>query len=168
MPRMAGPSNYRIIAANERFKELTGVDATGMLVTEAFPGIEKDPFNWIGLYGEVAKNGKELRFQQHFKANNRWYDCAAYQYKPDHFVVAFLEISEQKKAELALHAEKERLAITLQSIGDAVIATDTEGRVEVLNGVAERLTGWTHERAKGKPLHEVFHIVNAQKPRALR
>jgi PAS domain S-box-containing protein len=156
------PRNYRIIAANERFKELTGVDATGMLVTDAFPGIEKDPFNWIGLYGEVAKNGKELRFQQHFKANNRWYDCAAYQYKPDHFVVAFLEISEQKKAELALHAEKERLAITLQSIGDAVIATDTEGQVEVLNGVAERLTGWTQERAKGKPLHEVFQIVNAR------
>ncbi|HAE23176.1 MAG TPA: hypothetical protein DCG47_12775 [Spirochaetaceae bacterium] len=159
--RDGSPSDYRILAANERFKELTGIDATGMLVTEAFPGIEKDPFDWIASYGEVAKTGKELRFQQHFAANNRWYDCAAYQYKPDHFVVAFLEVSEQKKAELALHAEKERLAITLQSIGDAVIATDTAGRVEVLNGVAERLTGWTQERAKGRPLAEVFSIVNA-------
>ncbi len=156
------PSNYRYIAVNDSFKELTGIDATGMLVTDAFPGIELDSFDWINAYGAVAKSGKELRFQQFFQANKRWYDCAAYQYKPDHFVVAFLEISEQKKAELALYAEKERLAITLQSIGDAVIATDTEGRVELLNSVAERLTGWTQERAKGRPLAEVFSIVNSQ------
>jgi len=49
----------------------------------------------------------------------------------------------RQQAERALAAERERLRITLASIGDAVISTDAEGRVTYLNGVAETLTGWT-------------------------
>jgi PAS domain S-box-containing protein len=60
----------------------------------------------------------------------------------------------------ALAAEKERLAVTLRSIGDGVITTDTEGRIVLLNKVAELLTGWTQEEASGKPLNEVFHLIN--------
>ena len=52
------------------------------------------------------------------------------------------------------------LAVTLRSIGDAVIATDVEGRVVLFNRVAEQLTGWSHEQALGRPLGEVFQIVN--------
>ncbi len=61
-----------------------------------------------------------------------------------------------------LAAEKERLAVTLRSIGDAVIATDERGRVRVFNAVAETLTGWKAEEVAGRPLHEVFRIVNAE------
>jgi PAS domain S-box-containing protein len=52
------------------------------------------------------------------------------------------------------------LATTLQSIGDAVIATDTDGRVTFMNGVAERLTGHTEVEARGRPLSEVFAIFS--------
>jgi PAS domain S-box-containing protein len=52
------------------------------------------------------------------------------------------------------------LQLTLASIGDAVIVTDTAGRVRFLNGVAESLTGWSAETARNEPLHTVFHIVN--------
>ncbi len=100
--------DYLFLEANKSYKELTGVDPLGMLVTEAFPGIENDPADWIGLYGEVAKTGKEIRFQQYLQTNDRWYDCVAYQYKPDHFVAAFLEITEQKKTEKALMIAKEK------------------------------------------------------------
>ena len=57
-------------------------------------------------------------------------------------------------------AEREWLRVTLASIGDAVITTDAEGRVTFLNAVAEALTGWTQAEAAGRPLPEVFHIVN--------
>ncbi|OHD81521.1 MAG: hypothetical protein A3J97_13975 [Spirochaetes bacterium RIFOXYC1_FULL_54_7] len=83
--------DYRFLDANQSFKCLTGMDPIGKLVTDAFPGIENDPFDWIGLYAKVARTGEEMRFRQHFVVNDRWYDCVAYQYKPDHFVVAFLE-----------------------------------------------------------------------------
>jgi PAS domain S-box-containing protein len=59
-----------------------------------------------------------------------------------------------------LAAERERLRITLASIGDAVISTDAEGRVTYLNGVAESLTGWTQAEAAGRPLQDVFQVVN--------
>jgi PAS domain S-box-containing protein len=66
----------------------------------------------------------------------------------------------RQRAERELAAERERLRITLASIGDAVISTDAEGRVTYLNGVAESLTGWTQAEAAGRPLPEVFQIVN--------
>ncbi|MGD9949347.1 MAG: PAS domain-containing protein [Desulfobulbus sp.] len=56
----------------------------------------------------------------------------------------------------------ENLRITLNSIGDAVIATDTDGCVSRMNPIAETLTGWTTEDGQGKPLLEVFNIINAQ------
>jgi PAS domain S-box-containing protein len=55
---------------------------------------------------------------------------------------------------------EQRLAITLRSIGDAVIATDALGRVRMLNSVAEDLTGWTTAEAQGAPLEQVFRIIN--------
>ncbi|HEX8984054.1 MAG TPA: PAS domain S-box protein [Bryobacteraceae bacterium] len=56
----------------------------------------------------------------------------------------------------------ELLRTTLYSIGDAVITTDQEGRVRMLNAVAERLTGYTEAEAEGRSIEEVFHIVNEQ------
>ncbi len=60
----------------------------------------------------------------------------------------------------ALHNERELLRVTLASIGDAVITTDTAGRVTFLNSVAESLTGWTEEQARGQPLEAVFPILH--------
>ena len=59
----------------------------------------------------------------------------------------------------ALFNEQERAQVTLNSIGDAVISTDIDGRVTYLNLVAERLTGWPSPEAIGRPLEEVFRIV---------
>ncbi len=60
----------------------------------------------------------------------------------------------------ALAEQRELLRVTLQSIGDAVITTDTAGRVTFLNGVAESLTGWKQEHAFGQLIERVFVIVN--------
>jgi PAS domain S-box-containing protein len=59
-----------------------------------------------------------------------------------------------------LRYSEERLATTMRSIGDAVIATDADGLVTLVNPVAEELTGWRISDAKGKPLEEIFRIVN--------
>jgi PAS domain S-box-containing protein len=69
---------------------------------------------------------------------------------------------ELLEAKAALQKHSEWLRITLSSIGDAVIATDAEGRVAFMNGVAEALTGWAQAEANGRPLSAVFHIVNEQ------
>jgi diguanylate cyclase (GGDEF)-like protein/PAS domain S-box-containing protein len=69
-------------------------------------------------------------------------------------------ITERKRAEQAVFAEKERAQVTLQSIGDAVISTDAEGRIEYINPVAESLTAWSLEEARGRPIADVLNLVN--------
>ncbi len=70
------------------------------------------------------------------------------------------DITERKKFEQELEAETERLRVTLASIGDGVISTDTSGRVALMNNVAENLTGWTQQQALGKSLKQVLNIIN--------
>jgi PAS domain S-box-containing protein len=65
-------------------------------------------------------------------------------------------------SEPPLHFQPEWCRVTLASIGDAVITTDTQGRLTFLNAVAESLTGWTQQEAQGLILEEVFQIVNEE------
>jgi PAS domain S-box-containing protein len=74
-------------------------------------------------------------------------------------VISGLNEAWRRMAGAAAESEK-RLRVTLTSIGDAVIATDPEGRVTLLNEVAQGLTGWTETEAAGRPLGEVLVIVN--------
>jgi diguanylate cyclase (GGDEF)-like protein/PAS domain S-box-containing protein len=91
-------------------------------------------------------------------------------------VTVFRDITGRRASELALKAseqtllanaaalfeEKERAQVTLNSIGDAVVSTDFRGRVTFLNTIAEKMTGWTHTEASGRPLDEVFFLVDSK------
>ncbi|HEC19563.1 MAG TPA: PAS domain-containing protein, partial [Gammaproteobacteria bacterium] len=66
-----------------------------------------------------------------------------------------------QEAQQSLAKREKYLALTLDSIGDGVIATDASGNVARMNPIAEQLTGWTVQDAMGKPLKHIFHIVNA-------
>jgi PAS domain S-box-containing protein len=75
-------------------------------------------------------------------------------------LIAAKEALERKSAELA--EQRESFRVTLSSIGDAVITTDTEGKITFLNPVAETMTGWKSSEAAGQPLEKVFHIIHEQ------
>lgn len=81
---------------------------------------------------------------------------------PDLVMVHSEDITEQKRAFTRIAEERERLMVTLRSIGDAVITTDIKGNVTLLNPVAEKLCGWKSREAQNKPLLEVFNIINEQ------
>lgn len=70
------------------------------------------------------------------------------------------DISRRKEMEEALIAEKKRLAITLDSIGDGVITTDTLGNIIMLNKTAEDITGWTQIEAIDEPIDKIFYLIN--------
>jgi diguanylate cyclase (GGDEF)-like protein/PAS domain S-box-containing protein len=70
------------------------------------------------------------------------------------------DITERKRAELQLADEKEKAQVTLQSIGDAVITADAEGRIEYLNPVAESLTGWESADVAGRPVAEIIALLS--------
>lgn len=77
--------------------------------------------------------------------------------------------SQLQLSNLTLSNSEEKLRVTLNSIGDAVVATDTRANVTLLNPVAEQLTGWTHEQAIGRPITEIFNIIGkaTRKPVAI-
>ena len=82
-------------------------------------------------------------------------------------VAAIRDVTARKQAEAALlqskealSLQKERIQVTLESIGDAVITTDARGRVNYCNAVAEALTGWSRTEAHGQAVSAVFSIVN--------
>ena len=76
------------------------------------------------------------------------------------------EVTDRKRAEEDLRRQREWLRVTLNSIGDAVIASDTSGRLTFLNPVAVTLTGWQLEETLGQPIQEVFRIINEKTHRS--
>lgn len=75
-------------------------------------------------------------------------------------VLVFRDVTEERQAEEAVAEQREWFETTLESIGDAVIATDVRGRVVFMNPIAEHLTGWKLDRALGRSCEEVFRIAN--------
>ncbi|MCK5529455.1 MAG: cache domain-containing protein, partial [Kiritimatiellae bacterium] len=113
--------------------------------------LEKDLSQFITFFKSAAKANKEI--------DNRFIRFAEF----DQMANSANEMLRDKiYAEKMLEDEKEQLAVTLRSIGDGVITTDTEGRVELMNTVAEELTGWRNKDAKGKMLAEVFRIIDEE------
>lgn len=70
------------------------------------------------------------------------------------------EIEQRKRTELELFKQKQLAIVTLESIGDAVITTNMQSEVTYLNPVAEKMTGWSKSEALGRPILEVFRILN--------
>lgn len=159
----------RILTANQGFADILNLDCRA----EDLPGRHlKDVLIYTEKQGKVrralAKTGAIRGFEYRFKTlkgEEKWvlHDSfvAADPETGERVVDAIVrDITVQKHAEEALSRERERLAVTLRSIGDGVIATDTAGCVVLLNQAAETLTGWREKDAQGKPLEEVFRLLH--------
>jgi diguanylate cyclase (GGDEF)-like protein/PAS domain S-box-containing protein len=162
---VADLENYEIIFANKTLKEAFGDDVIGKTCYRVLQGKESpcqfctnriikrmnyQPYQWETTNPITGRHSKVV------DRMIRWYDG-----RDVRFELA-IDITELKQAEEELFSEKERLRVTLHSIGDGVISTDEEGRVVMLNKVAEELTGWNQSEARGKPLTAVLNIINGQ------
>lgn len=136
-------------------EELIGMDglllisekSRDIVVSHIMAGYEK-PYEAIGR----RKNGEE--FPLRLEAREIPYRGKQVR------TVEFRDITVQKQAERTLAAEKERLAVTLRSIGDGVITTDTTGNIVMMNRIAEELTGWLQTEVQGQPLEKVFKVID--------
>lgn len=134
-----------------------------------YQNIHPDDREWASMYcSECTKQGINHVFEYRFRRKDGRYvwlsDDVSVGMNEDKAVKmwgSMKNISAQKKIEHALRESEEKLSTTLHSIGDGVIATNTYGMVEAMNPVAESLCGWKLAEIKGKPLQEIFNIVNA-------
>lgn len=161
----------KIVGANERMCEMFSCsleEALGKDIGLFSSGIQ--PYTLDGALAKIqaAATGVPQQFEWHARTldgKTFWVEVSLSiaRIGEDYRLIAVVrDISERKQAAEALASEKERLAVTLRSIGDGVITTDTDGRIILLNLVAEKLTGWSQQEAQGRPLSEIFRIVNEQ------
>jgi two-component system cell cycle sensor histidine kinase/response regulator CckA len=146
-------------AAADRILGVPNGQFVGKAIEEAFPPLAGTEIP--ERYRAVARTGTPWHTEQVQYEDQRItgaYEVHAFRVRPGEMAAAFQNITDRKQAEQALAEEKEHLAVTLRSIGDAVICTDAVGRVTLMNHVAEALTGWSAREATGRPLVEVFPI----------
>jgi len=124
-----------------------------------------DSFNELTRKVFRGESGELLFEMTGVKGKRIWLETHAVPFRNDkNEIVALLgvtrNVTERRQAEISLAEEKERLSVTLRSIGDGVIVTDVDGNITLLNRVGEELTGWSSDRAVGQYLTKVFNIIN--------
>ena len=158
-----------LIAANPALVEMLGFDSvedlkaagrTTMLYVNpidrerVFARLEAQGFVKNFEYRLRRKDGKEIVVLENARAV----------YDDNDNIIAhegtITDITDRKHAETRIFEEKERAQVTLQSIGDGVITTDSDGCVDYINPVAQDLTGWDMRGARGKPVTEIMTIIN--------
>lgn len=158
--------DYRFVDWNPAAEKITGVkhdDIIGKRVLELFPNVVQRGL--MDRYADVMASGKAANIEDFYYEGdnlNMALDVSCFKVDEKHFVVVFRNITDRKQAEEALAKERERLAVTLSSIGDAVVTTDNEGTVVLFNKMAEELTGYKESEAVGQPLTTVFTIIDAE------
>ncbi|MBU0664762.1 MAG: PAS domain S-box protein [Proteobacteria bacterium] len=163
---VADMETYELLFVNQYGREIWG-DIVGKVCWQTLQSGQKGPCpfctNHRLLDGAGRPTGTYLWELQN-TVSGCWYECRdqAIPWSDGRMVrmEIAIDISQRKEGENALAAEKEQLAVTLHSIGDGVITTDIEGRIVLVNTVAEKLTGWSQREAQGRHLTEVFTIIN--------
>ncbi|WP_103029776.1 PAS domain S-box protein [Salinibacter altiplanensis] len=153
---------WRFTYVNQRAEallECSREEILGETIWEQFPETKDLPTH--EKYHRAVATGDPTQFETYSSRFEAWFSVTASPFRGG-LSVCFNNITERKEREQALREREEYLSVTLSSIGDAVIATDTSGRVTEMNGVAERLTGWAPEEAQGRLLEEIFQIKNAK------
>jgi PAS domain S-box-containing protein len=105
------PVDYEMFHINNTFTKVTGItmqDVHGKKATEIFPGIEKNPFNFIGKFGNIALHGGELNEEFYFEQFGKWFSVYAYSPRKGEFTAILSDISERKNYEIELRKAKEK------------------------------------------------------------
>lgn len=108
------PVDYTFLDVNATFESMTGVTAReviGKRVTEVFPHLKEDPFDWIAYYGEVAAEGKTKEFEQYSEVLGKWYQVKAFSPEPGTFATFALDITQRVATEEQVREYNEKLKL---------------------------------------------------------
>jgi diguanylate cyclase len=151
----------RFVAINPAFAHLCGVAESTVFELRAekvLANIDLDVPQCRAVLRDVALTGMAREMFDVQGSKNRWFDLVSYSPQSRQCALLVQETTQRKHLQRTLKEQHEQLRVTLRSIGDAVISTDREGRIQYLNPVAERLTGWSLKVAQGRFIEEVFQI----------
>lgn len=149
--------DYRFLEVNPAFEKQTGLrQAVGKTARQLDPDLEA---YWPEIYGQIARTGEALRFEQGWKTNDCWFNVYACSVEPPpgrKVAVLFNDISDRKRAEQALQASEEQSRNILESITDGFFALDENWRFTYVNRQAERLLDRTSADLVGKVIWQEY------------
>ena len=149
-----------IVEANPAMTRILGYDPAEEL-PEGMK-LRGDDGDWLGLLQRLEEQGEVTGFPSRFFRRDGsavWISLNAHLAETQegrYIEGSAVDITESREARDLLDTEKERLSVTLRSIGDGVISADIQGRVALINKAAEELTGWSEDEAMGRPVDEIF------------
>lgn len=160
------PIDYIFLHANKAFEKLTGLPRKKLLgrkVTEILPGIEKDPADWIGKYGQVAISGKPICFEQYSHVLNKHYTVHAYSPRKEYFAVIFDEITDIKETQKDLKhladeltEETEVLTAIMENTNAQVAFLDADFNFVRVNSQYAKGSGYAVESLIGRNHFDLF------------
>ncbi|MGO8805452.1 MAG: PAS domain S-box protein [Candidatus Bathyarchaeia archaeon] len=157
------PVDYVFLEVNHAFEKMTGLKREkiiGKKVTDVLPGIEKDPADWIGVYGKVALTGEPVQFENYAAPLGTWYRVIAYSPEKGYFVALFENITERKKAEQELWQTKNDWERTFDSVPDFIAILNNQHRIVRVNHAMAQQLGVAPEKAIGLFCYQCVHDLD--------
>lgn len=156
------PIDYIFLEVNDAFEKLTGLSREliiGKRVTEALPGIDKDPARWIEKFGAVAQTGISTHFESYAESLQAWYSVSASCPEQDYFIAVFENTSERKQAAELLQKKEQEYRTLFEQAGDYILIWEFTKENELIlvdvNQAACEIHGYTREEFIGKNVKEI-------------
>lgn len=157
------PMDYAFLDINKKFEQIMNLkkeDIIGRRVKEILPKTEN---YWIEKYGEIAVNGGHTNFIEYSIEVDKYFSVSVYSPQKNQFATIFIDITDQIKSSSKLKSERNLLETTIQSLGEGVISSDKKGKIDIMNSVAEILTGWKKSDVHNKSIYEILNVYNEYK-----
>ena len=158
------PSDFMFLKVNQAYENQTGLkesDVVGKTVKEALPGIEP---SWISIYGNVAKTGKSISFENYNQGTQRWYDVHAFLFTKDKVGALFRDITQRKQAEdklkqrtKELATERERFFNMLDNMPVMVCLITKDHKITFSNKLFKQVFG----ESEGRTCYDFVACLNA-------
>lgn len=153
--QMGNPRDYRYININSAFKKQTGLtdDVIGKRVSEVFPNLN---IYWIGLYAEVALEGKNKEFEIYHSTLDKFFKVSAFSSKKGYVAAIFEDITKRVLAEKELQNTKNYLESLINNANAPIIVWNSKLEIQLFNTAFENLTGYKNEEVYGHKVEMLF------------
>lgn len=159
------PCDYEYLDVNPAFETFTGLrckDVLGKRVKDFYPNIGESPTDWLGLYGDVAQNGKVMEMDVFSDLLQRWYRVKAFSDKPHHFVTYFVDISQEvnqrsilEHSQQVISESEQKYRQLFENAVEAIVVLQN-GHIMLSNPMAGMLTGYTETELLEIPFLELL------------
>lgn len=142
------PVDYIFLDANHAYARMTGRRLEELLnrrVTEIFPDIRDDSFDWIGFFGNIASTGGKAEFEERSLPLDRWFHFSVLSPEPGHFVALSFDITEKRRAEQELVISEMRNQRYIDNAPDSILISDMDGNFTKANPAACAMLGYSEE-----------------------